>query len=299
MIQPKGPGAPYQLLFSAEQGQPPSLPEAFRQIYPGDWPLPVIAGRPYVYTNFATSRDGRISYNVKGQEAAAFVTKADPHDRWLMGLLRMRADAVLIGDGTIRMEPDYNPTAEFIYPPEAEAFKAQRLADGLDAVPLVVVLSFNGALPAHAHCLHNPDQRLIMATTAKGAINARSIQCVGHMDILDLGEDSADLHKLMRILHDDYGIHNLLCEGGAHVFAGLLDAGLVDEEFVTWCPVFVGRDAANFRPSYAEGVAWLPDAAPYSEPISLHKAGDYLYLRTRCRYQKTEDGGRQTADLVE
>lgn len=293
MIQPKGPGSPYQLLFSLGQGHEPSLPEAFRQIYPGDWTLPTIEGRPYVYSNFATSRDGRISYNVKGQEAAAFVTKADPHDRWLMGLLRMRADAVMIGDNTIRMEPDYNPTPEFIYPPEAEAFKAQRVADGLNPVPMVVIVSLHGALPAHAHCLHNKAQHIVLATTTKGAANARTMQCAASVDVLDLGEEIADLHALMRILYQDYGVRNLLCEGGAHLFAGLLDAGLVDEEFVTWCPVFVGRDANHFRPSYAEGVAWLPDAAPYSEPISLHKAGDYLYLRTRCRYQKTANEEQQ------
>src|SRR5690606_24087799 len=102
----------------------------------------------------------------------------------------------------------------------------------------------------------------------------------------DLGKESADLHRLMSILCSDYGVHNLLCEGGARVFAGLLDAGLVDEEFVTWCPTFVGRSPQRFRPSYTEGVAWMPDTAPYSRPISLHKAGDYLFMHTRCEYQK-------------
>jgi riboflavin biosynthesis pyrimidine reductase len=88
------------------------------------------------------------------------------------------------------------------------------------------------------------------------------------------------------MLHSDYGIRNLLCEGGARVFANMLDAGLIDEEFVTFCPTFVGRSPDRFRPSYCEGVAWLPETAPYSKPISLHRAGDLLFMRTRCHYQK-------------
>jgi hypothetical protein len=64
----------------------------------------------------------------------------------------------------------------------------------------------------------------------------------------------------------------------------LLNLGLVDEEFVTWCPAFVGRSPERQRPSYTEGVAWLPDNAPYSKPLSLHRGGDCLFLRTRCHY---------------
>ena len=68
------------------------------------------------------------------------------------------------------------------------------------------------------------------------------------------------------MLHDDYGVRHLLCEGGARVFANMLDAHLVDEEFVTLCPTFVGRSPDLFRPSYTEGVAWLPPTAPRSNP---------------------------------
>ncbi|MBX3053117.1 MAG: dihydrofolate reductase family protein [Caldilineaceae bacterium] len=287
MILPTGLDRPFQLLYS-EPVAVPSLPAAYRALYPGDWPMQAHADRPYIYTNFAPSRDGRISFNEPNATDASHVTKADPHDRWLMGLLRVRAHAILVGDNTVRLEPGHIWTPEFICPPEAAAFADLRQAEGYSPVPKLVILSFDGNLDFSEERFQNPDLHIILATTARGAAHAAAVdlagQCAAGVDVLTLGGDSVDLHRLVRVLYSDYAIHNLLCEGGARVFANFLDAGLVDEEFITLCPTFVGRSPERFRPSYTEGVAWTPDNAPYSQPVSIHKSGDYLFLRTRCRY---------------
>ena len=102
--------------------------------------------------------------------------------------------------------------------------------------------------------------------------------------MLTLGEESVDLPRLVKLLHDDYSVRNLLCEGGSRVFAAMLDAKLIDEEFVTLCPTFIGRTPDRHRPSYTEGVAWTPKDAPYSKPLSLRRAGDMLYMRTQLHY---------------
>jgi riboflavin biosynthesis pyrimidine reductase len=292
MPHPQGPANPFQLLFADDSTDPPSLPDPFRAIYPGDWRMPRPANRPYIYTNFGISRDGRISYNEPALEGAYHVTKGDAHDRWLMGLLRMRADAVLMGDTTIRLEgyplrtaADPVPwSAEAICPPDAAAFTAQRQAEGYAPLPLFVVLSFDGQVDLTAGCFTAPGRRVILATTKQGAVNARQAGISEQIDLLDLGEESADLTRLVELLYQDDGVRHLLCEGGSRVFANMLKWGLVDEEFVTWCPAFVGRSPDQHRPGYTEGVAWLPDNAPYSKPLSLHRGGDYLFLRTRCHY---------------
>jgi len=283
-VHPQGPDTPFQLLFSDDSDRPPSLPDAFRQIYPGDWHIPSNPNRPYIYTNVALGRDGRISFSEPDLEAAVHVTKADPHDRWLMALLRMRADAVMIGDVTVRLESDHIWTPEYICPPDAPAFTAQRQAEGYRPIPLLVILSFDGDLYMDAACFQREDHHIVLATTSKGAARAKDLTCAATLDILDLGQEAVDLPRLAQILKQDYGINNLLCEGGARVFANMLDAHLVDEEFVTFCPTFVGRSPDQPRPSYCEGVAWMPETAPYSKPISLHRAGDYLFMRTRCHY---------------
>ena len=287
MIQPTGLDHPFELLYT-EPVAAPSLPAAYRALYPGDWPMQSHADRPYIFTNFAPSRDGRISFNEPQAMDASYVTKADPHDRWLMGLLRVRAHAILVGDNTVRLEPGHIWTSAFIYPPEAEAFNDLRRAEGYSPIPKLVILSFDGNLDFSEERFQNPDLHIILATTARGAAHAAAVdlagQCSAAVDILTLGDESVDLHRLVRQLYSDFGIRNLLCEGGARVFANLLDAGLVDEEFLTYCPTFVGRSPERFRPSYTEGVAWTPDNAPYSQPVSIHKAGDYIFLRTRCLY---------------
>ena len=285
MTPPNGPGTPFELLFSDVSASQPSLPASFRDIYPGDWHMPDLDNRPYVFTNFATARDGRVSFAEPGISDGGTVTSYNAHDRWLMGLLRMRADAVLNGDGTVNTEPDHTWTAEFICPDDAEAFAAQRKAEGYKPRPLLVILSYNGRLDPNAACLESKEVHLVIATTTAGKKHAQTLEANGAVDILDLGEHTADLHRLVDILYQEYGIRHLLCEGGPRVFAGMLDAGLVDEEFVTLCPTFIGRSPAKQRPSYTEGVAWQPDTAPYSKPISLHRAGDFLFMRTRCQYR--------------
>src|SRR4051794_38522726 len=94
---PIGPGSPFTLLFTEDQVTTPSLPEAFRTLYGGDWHIPPSNGRPYTYSNFAAARDGRVSYNEPGISSGGDVTNFNDHDRWLMGLLRARADAVMTG----------------------------------------------------------------------------------------------------------------------------------------------------------------------------------------------------------
>ena len=132
----------------------------------------------------------------------------------------------------------------------------------------------------------NSHPGIVIATTTEGAAYASQFECKAKVDIHNLGDKMVDLKKAVSMLYSDYGVRNLLSEGGSTVLAGLLDNGLVDEEFVTLCPTFVGRSATQFRPSYTEGVAWHPATAPYSKPISLHRAGDLLYMRTRCDYNK-------------
>ena len=285
MHDPKGPGTPFHLLFSDEPTSDTALPDSFRLIYPGDWQLHSRTDRPFVFTNFAQSRDGRVSYNEPGISTGGDVTRFNAHDRWLMGLARSRADAVMMGDVTVKVEGDHLWSAEFICPSDAQAFTNLRRTEKRRPLPFLVVLSYDGNIGYDQAAFQDPHQHIILATTHKGAQVAQDVHCTARMDVLDLGESTVDLHRLMQVLYHDYRVQHLLCEGGPHVMGGMLNAGLVDEEFVTICPTFVGRDPNHFRPSYTEGVAWLPGNAPYSQPVTLHRAGDFLYMRTRCQYQ--------------
>ena len=284
-FNPVGPGSPFTLLFTEDQDTTPSLPEAFRTLYAGDWHMPTVAGRPYTYTNFAQARDGRVSYNEPGISSGGDVTNFNNHDRWLMGLLRARADAILSGDGTLKIEPEHLWTAEFIYPDEAAAFTALRQAEGRTRPPLFVIVSYACDFDETSLCFRQPDHHIVLATTAQGYVRAQAIRCQSKLDVYQLGEEAVDLTRLSQLLYTDYNVRTLLCEGGPRLLGGMLAAGLVDEEFVTFCPSFIGETKEKFRPSYVEGVAFSPQNAPYSRPHSLRRAGDYLFMQTQCRYR--------------
>jgi riboflavin biosynthesis pyrimidine reductase len=284
MVSWYGPGSPYTVLFDEDTRPGRGLPPAARALY-GDWRLPELDGRPYVYVNFVVSRDGRVSFNLPGALGAASVSLFNRHDQWLMGLLRARADAVLVGDNTLRLEPEHIWTAAGIFSEETAAFAALRQAEGRATLPLQVFASFDGNILAEAAIFRQPGIRIVIATTTPGIARARALldhsTCV---EYLDLGAERTDIRLLTQALYRDYGVRSLLCEGGPRLYGSLLAAGEVDDEFLTLSPLVLGNAATGIpRPSLVEGVAFDPTTAPCCSLISVRRAGDHLFLRSRYR----------------
>lgn len=285
---PQGPGEPFTLLFDSDafDSDDPranaSLPEPFRAFYGGDWRVPEAGTRPYSYANFAVSRDGRVSFNEPGHLGGGDVSGFNAHDRWLMALLRARADAVMVGDNTLRLEPGHLWTSSYIHPEDAPAFTALRRAEGRAPYPLQVFLSLTGELDAGAAVFGQEELHVIVATTTRGAKRASSLRCAARLEVLALGDDACDLERLTHILRADYGVKTLLCEGGPRVYGAMLAKRLVTDEFLTLCPAIIGnRQGEKVRPGLVEGVAFGPQGAPRSKLLSLRRAGDHLFLRSR------------------
>ena len=284
--KPIGPGEPWQLLFNDLPAGEPALPPEYLELYPGDWQIPEINGRPYVYSDFAISRDGRITYREEGYIGGADITQNNRADLWFMAFLRTRADAIMNGYGTVSLEYDQTWVAEDLFPDEAASFKELRQFFGHTKPPILVILSHDGRIDFEEIALQNPDFHTVLVTSDEGAAYARNFSVPAKLDVHGMGSNGADLQRTVDMLYSDYGVRNLLTEGGSTVQAGLLKAGLLDEEFVTWCPSFVGQTEEKRRPSYTEGVAFHPTNTPYSKPICLQRSGDLLYLRSRVSYSK-------------
>ena len=278
---------PFTLLFDDEPKDDTALPENLRAIYGGDWLLPEVTGRPYTYANFALSRDGRVSFNVSGHLGGGDVSGFNAHDRWLMGLLRARADAVVVGDNTLRLEPDHLWTCDYIFP-DTEAFAALREAEGRKPQPVQVFLSLTGDFDAEAAVFCKPHLDVMIATTSRGYEKARALRCAANVTVLNLGEERVDLSRFVRVLHSDFGVNTLLCEGGPRVYGGFIEPGLMDDEFLTLCPTVIGNpvvaENSKPRPGLIEGTAFMPNAYPKSIPSSLRRAGDHLFLKSRYVY---------------
>jgi riboflavin biosynthesis pyrimidine reductase len=275
---------PFTLLFEDDSSLNLSLPENVRALYAGDWHLPEFIDRPYIYSNFVQSRDGRVSFSVPGHMGGGDVSGFNKHDTWLMGLLRARADAVVMGDTTLKIEPEHLWTCDYIYP-EAELFLGLRRLEQRRDYPLQVFLSFDGQLYTEATVFSQPHLHIVVATTVRGAEHAASIKCQAKLDVLTLGEESVDIQKLCSVLYKDYGVKTLLCEGGPRAYGSFIAAERIDEEFLTLAPTVIGNDPGKFfRPSLVEGIAFMPQTHPNSKPVSLRRAGDHLFLRSRYVY---------------
>ncbi len=278
---------PFQSLLEPTNTNPssPGLPEAFRLAYGGDWLVDAPTDRPYIYSNFVQSRDGRISFGIPGQSGGGEVSDFNFHDQWLMGLLRARADAVIVGDVTLKIEPDHIWTHQYICPTET-AFDDLRSSFGLAINPLQTFLSLEGEFDPSLPVFARSDLQIVIFTTARGRERASSLEGVAaKVDLPEVGTDTVDLQRVMQVLHHDYKVKTLLCEGGPRVYGSFVAAKLIDEEFLTLSPVVIGQNAERTRPGLIEGIAFTPENAPRSIPISIKRAEDYLFLRSKLEYR--------------
>ena len=104
---------------------------------------------PILYSNFVSSLDGVVTLGSK-PSAGSVISGKYPADRFLMGLLRACADAVVLGAGTLRATPGHLWTPAHVYPALATEFTALRSALGRSAEPALVLLTATGEHRLHA-----------------------------------------------------------------------------------------------------------------------------------------------------
>jgi riboflavin-specific deaminase-like protein len=182
------------------------------------------AERPYLVTNFAISLDGQATLD--GRSGAI---GSDTDTQMLVGL-RTKVDAVMIGAGTMRAERYGRVVAD-------SDKRSRRERQGLPHDPLMVIVSGNLDLPWDAPLFTAGGGRVLIFTSSEDAPpeTKTSLRVVRHRDRVDLREAVAHLRS-------ERGVRALLCEGGPRLHAQLIDAGLVDEMFVTHAPKLIGGD---------------------------------------------------------
>jgi riboflavin biosynthesis pyrimidine reductase len=159
-------------------------------------------GRPWVSAIMVSSLDGRATLGGTSRALGG------PQDLQLLLALRRRADALLVGPETVRAE-GYGP---------------------LPCPAVLVSRSFR--LPWEAGLFAAPGQKVLVYSRAAGSVPAVAA------DVELVAED--DLRAVLQDLRTR-GVQRLLCEGGPTVNRALLDAGLLDELFLTLTPVISGE----------------------------------------------------------
>ena len=228
---------------------------------------------PVTYSNFVASMDGVVSLGSL-PSAGSVVSGKYPADRFLMGLLRACADAVVIGAGTLRATPGHRWTPAHVYPELATEFIALRSALGRAPEPRLVVVTATGKIDASHPALA---EGTVVLTTSKGrkVIGSR---LPASCEIVDLGRrEQLDLTVALETLRNR-GLNILLTEGGPRLMGNLIKDGLLDEAFLTVSPVVAGRDGEE-RWGMVEGVELLPDRGTWGHLLSARRHGDFIFLR--------------------
>jgi riboflavin biosynthesis pyrimidine reductase len=282
---------PIRTLVDRDQDKlKPGLLPGLRDLYDGDLHFQTgPAERPFVFANFVSTLDGVISYAIKGQASGSVISGSDPADRFIMGLLRASADAIIVGARTVHdTGPQSLWTADSIYP-DAKHLYAEYRANALHKPqrPLLVVVSGSGKLELERAIFRMPEASTVVMTTpagkdaltAAGAAKLPSVQ----MHALDSSSGAIDPLAMLRLLHAQYGIRSLLHEGGPSLFGEFMAARAVDELFLTLSPQIAGRMPDTMRPALVEGTEFMPEFAPWFQLLSVKQSADHLYLR----YQRT------------
>jgi len=220
-------------------------------------------GRPLVTLKFATSLDGRLA-------------TASGESQWISGpparerahALRASHDAIMVGTGTVIAD---DPQLTCRLP-------------GLDQrSPVRVVIDRHLRIPSAARLIVDAGLVPTWVLTSRSADPDRRAAFLANGVILidvDLGRDGQiDLAAALATLAER-GITRLLVEGGAHVAAAFIRAGLVDRLVWVHAPLVIGGDGI---PAIAGlDVAALADAAAF-ERLATETIGEDVLTTFRVR----------------
>jgi riboflavin biosynthesis pyrimidine reductase len=219
----------------------PDLPETLRLAYHAERPHPRdvplhevyldldfpsgVGDRPFVYVNMVQTFDGQAV--LKG---TAYTIGTDV-DHYLLRQLRVHADAVLCGAGTLRNDDVIIVT----HPPLQE----RRGRAGKSPNPLAIVATataeFSDEVLSTRKFFKRKDLDRLIVTTSQASPRAiERIRAAGvAVEVVDANpKGEVDLPRLLRWLRSR-GIHCLLCEGGPTLNVSLAGAGALDNLFVT------------------------------------------------------------------
>lgn len=260
----------FQLLFERSGLPEFALPASLLDEYGGALGFE----RPCFFANLVASVDGVVAVPTGG-ESGKIISGHSQADRFVMGLLRACAQAVIVGAGTFRKSPGHLWTPSAIYPARASLFAEARQRLGFSPRPTLVLVTQSGDLDVDRPAVR--DALVVTTPSGADALRARapSLRCVV------LGAERVRFTEVLALLHEQ-GLYSVLTEGGPSLLAEVVAEGVLDQLFLTSSPALFGRFPADQRKSLADG---LDLAGAPLDLLSARRHGSHLFLRyalTRC-----------------
>lgn len=222
-----------------------------------------VPARPRTIVSCAVSLDGYLD-----DASADRLILSGPEDLDEVDELRARADAILVGAGTIRAD---NPRLLI----RDERRVAARAAAGRPPQPVRVAVTGTGRLDPAARFFTGPGTPLVYAPAA--AVPAATKNLQDRAVVIGAGAELS-LSAVLADLATEREVALLLVEGGARILRDLLAENLADELRLAIAPFFVGDASA---PRFA-----LPARYPHgpAAPMTLadvRRLGDVVVAHYR------------------
>ncbi|MCC5615747.1 RibD family protein [Nostoc sp. CHAB 5836] len=238
--------------------------------------------RPHTTVVLAMSADGKIADFRRSP--ARFGSRVDQAH---LEKQIAASDAVLFGAGTLSA---YGTTLTVTDPTLLE----HRAQGGKPLQPVHIVITHSANLNPETQFFKQPVRRWLLTTTAgalswKGRLQTLpstlgngAEECRPEFDQILVFEtptreiDIPAALKHLATLH----ITRLAVLGGGELVASLLGLDLIDELWLTVCPLILG---GNTAPTPVEGKGFLPDLAPKLQLLEVHTIEQEVFLHYRLQ----------------
>ena len=222
--------------------------------------------RPHTTVVMAMSADGKIA-DVK-RSPARFGSLADKAH---LEKQVAASDAILFGAGTLRA---YGTTLTVSHPQLLQ----QRRHQGKFAQPVHIVVTHSGKLNPEIRFFKQPVQRWLL-TTALGALFWQARTEFEQILILETSTGKIDISTALEHLRN-VGITRVAVLGGGSLTASMLELNLIDELWLTVCPLILGGATA---PTPVDGTGFIPQFAPRLQLLEVQTFEQEVFLHYRLQ----------------
>jgi riboflavin biosynthesis pyrimidine reductase len=257
---------PLETLFDASDAGPALPNPELARLYGGGLTLP----GDVLYANFVSSLDGVVTLEGAPGGGPGAISLHSQADRFVMGLLRVLADAVLLGAGTLRDAWNHHWTPAHIYPEGEAAYAALGRPE-----PELVIATLRGDIDPAQPALG--DRALVLTTDAGRAHLANRLPATAR--VCSLGAGALTGRRLRDAVRAE-GHRRILTEGGPTLIGALVRDRVLDELFLTLSPVLAGREGdPSGRLSLVQGLALPRREFERGVLGSVRRDGQHLFLR--------------------
>ena len=275
--------APLRTLVDSAGGRALPLPPRLLRLY-GTFRLPAPrSGFPHVFSNFVSTLDGVVSFQVKGHSGGGDISGFSAQDRMVMGLLRAVADTVIVGSGTLAADPEHVWIPAAICPELKADYDRLEAAMGKHSAALNVIVSAMGSVDLRLPVFAAGKTPVIIITTARGAKQLLKRRIPDSVQIRTSRRRAANISAahILDEVHQVVPAKRILVEGGPRLLGQFYGERLLDEQFLSLAPQLSGRQIGDARLSLVMGRTFAPGHPVWGQLTDARLGLRLLFLRYR------------------